>query len=104
MTRKPVKIIAEVGVNHNNDLAIARRLIDVAKRSGADVVKFQLFSAKEIATESATTAPYQSRGDSDSKSQRDLLRSLELSEEDYLQLRDFARTRGIECIATAFDS
>lgn len=104
MFKEPVKIIAEIGVNHNNDLGIARELIDVAKQSGADIVKFQLFSAAKIATETARTARYQNRGHSDSNSQRDLLSRLELTEEAYQALLEYATSQGVECIATAFDS
>lgn len=101
MIKKPVKIIAEVGVNHNNDLNVARQLIDVAWESGADIVKFQLFSAEKIATEVAPRAQYQKTGDSGD--QKSLLRGLELTEDDYLALLDHAERRGVECIATAFD-
>jgi len=101
MIKKPVKIIAEVGVNHNNDLKVARQLIDVAWESGADIVKFQLFSAEKIATEAAPRAQYQKTVDSGD--QKSLLQGLELTEDDYLALLDHAERRGIECIATAFD-
>ena len=43
-----VRIIAEAGVNHNGDLALARQLIDVAAEAGADMVKFQTFSADRL--------------------------------------------------------
>ena len=52
-------IIAEAGVNHNGDLELAKRLIDVAAEAGADLVKFQTFSADRLVTTEAKKAHYQ---------------------------------------------
>ena len=56
-----VFIIAEAGVNHNGDIEIAKKLIDVAKESGADAVKFQTFKAELLVTDTAPQADYQTR-------------------------------------------
>ena len=52
-------IIAEAGVNHNGDIEIAKKLIDIAAEAGADLVKFQTFNAERLVTESASKASYQ---------------------------------------------
>ena len=50
---EPCFIIAEAGVNHNGDVNLAKKLIDVAKEAGADAIKFQSFRAEELVTRSA---------------------------------------------------
>lgn len=74
-------IIAEAGVNHNGDMALAKRLVDVAADAGADLVKFQTFSAERLATRSAPKADYQTRTTDEAQSQFAMLRQLELSAE-----------------------
>ena len=59
--KKQTLIIAEAGVNHNGDLTRARQLIDAAATAGADLVKFQTFSANRLVTRTATKAEYQTQ-------------------------------------------
>jgi len=56
---QPCFLVAEAGVNHNGDVNIAKKLIEVAKGAGADAVKFQTFKAEDVVTISAEKAPYQ---------------------------------------------
>ena len=97
----PCFVIAEAGVNHNGRLDLARKLIDTAKRAGADAVKFQVFSAEEIATRTAEKAEYQRRGTGEG-TQYEMLKRLELSEEDFEKLARHAERRGIIFLASAF--
>lgn len=97
-------IIAEAGVNHNGDLQLAHRLIDVAAAAGADRVKFQTFSADRLVTNRAAKAPYQVRATGDHESQHAMLRRLELSRESHVELIDHCRMRGIEFFSTGFDA
>ncbi|MBL8441110.1 MAG: N-acetylneuraminate synthase [Betaproteobacteria bacterium] len=99
----PVLIIAEAGVNHNGDLDLARRLIDAAAEAGADLVKFQTFSANRLVTGTARKADYQARNDSDSDSQYEMLRRLELSPHAHHELIAHSATRGIGFFSTGFD-
>ncbi len=98
-----VLIIAEAGVNHNGDLDLARRLIDVAAESGADIVKFQTFNADRLVTKHAIKADYQVETTSSVESQHAMLRRLELSSEMHDALIAHASMRGIEFMSTAFD-
>ena len=98
-----VFIIAEAGVNHNGDLSIARRLIDVAVEAGADAVKFQSFKAESLATADAPKAEYQTRTTSIAESQLEMLRKLELSAEGHRELSSHCRERGILFLSTPFD-
>ena len=96
-------IIAEAGVNHNGDLEMAKRLVDAAAEAGADVVKFQTFSAQRLVTSSAQKAQYQSRTTDPQESQHTMLRKLELTRPMHDVLQAHARERGIEFFSTAFD-
>lgn len=102
-TPPSVLIIAEAGVNHNGDLDIARRLIDVAADSGADVVKFQTFNANRVVTKSAAKADYQVETTGKKESQHEMLQRLELSDAMHDELIAHAKKRGIEFMSTAFD-
>ena len=96
-------IIAEAGVNHNGDLALARKLIDVAVDAGADLVKFQTFSADRLVTKSAVKADYQTRTTASRESQHEMLRHLELTEGMHHDLMAHCVARGIRFFSTGFD-
>ncbi|HET6403742.1 MAG TPA: N-acetylneuraminate synthase [Candidatus Thermoplasmatota archaeon] len=99
----PCYVIAEAGVNHNGDLALARRLVHVAADAGADAIKFQTFSAGRLATVGAPKAKYQAATTQPDESQMEMLRRLELDERAHAELRDEARSRGIEFLSSPFD-
>jgi N,N'-diacetyllegionaminate synthase len=96
-------IIAEAGVNHNGDMSMARRLIDVAAEAGADLVKFQTFQASRLVTTDAKKAEYQSNATGGDETQYAMLRKLELTREMHLELIEYCRTRGIGFFSTGFD-
>lgn len=99
-----ILIIAEAGVNHNGNLDLARELISVASASGADFVKFQTFSADKLVTRYAQKAKYQRTESSDIESQYEMLKKLELSSSQLIELMQYADSVGIKLISTAFDS
>ncbi|WEK62686.1 MAG: N-acetylneuraminate synthase family protein [Candidatus Microbacterium colombiense] len=98
-----VFVIAEAGVNHNGSLDTAIELVDLAASAGADAVKFQTFSADNLALESAALADYQRTSAEDERSQHDLLRNLELTHDQFRVLRDRCSAQGIQFLSTAFD-
>lgn len=100
---QPCFIIAEAGVNHNGDIELAKKLVDVAVLAGADAVKFQTFDANEIASTSAQKANYQLEATSESESQREMLLRLQLSEKEHRLLRDYCKDRNIFFLSTPFD-
>ena len=100
---EPCFIIAEAGVNHNGDVSLAQKLIDAAADAGADAVKFQIFKAEEVATELANKAQYQKETTGVDESQLDMLKRLELTENDFTELSDYARNKGLIFLATPFD-
>src|SRR5690606_13135354 len=101
---KKVTIIAEAGVNHNGDLDLAKKLIQVAANAGADFVKFQTFKAEKIVSKSALKAAYQLKniGDTDA-SQLAMLKKLEMPDGWFPELTAHANTCGISLISTGFD-
>ena len=96
-------VIAEAGVNHNGELAMALQLCDSAKAAGADAVKFQSFRAEDLVLPGAPTAQYQARqtGEQD---QFAMLRKLELSRDQHVVLRDHCSRIGIEFFSTPFST
>ena len=94
-------VIAEAGVNHNGDLALARRLVEAAVAAGADAVKFQTFSAADLASADAPKAAYQTHNDG-AGSQRKMLERLQLSAEEHHQLANHCSECGIAFLSTAF--
>lgn len=96
-------IIAEAGVNHNGDIEMARRLVEVAAQSGADFVKFQTFKAEKLVTHKAAKAFYQVQLGAEGESQFDMLHRLELSFEMHVALIEHCKAQGIRFLSTGFD-
>jgi N,N'-diacetyllegionaminate synthase len=101
----PLFFIAEIGVNHNGDMGLAKRLIDAAVDAGADAAKFQTFSAERLNTRRAPKADYhiQTTGPDSEQSWFDLLRSQELTPTMHRELMDYCRRRGIVFLSTPYD-
>ncbi|AOX03989.1 N-acetylneuraminate synthase [Moorena producens PAL-8-15-08-1] len=96
-------IIAEAGVNHNGDMATARKLIDVAADAGVDLVKFQTFKADCLVTTQAKKAEYQNHTTDSNESQHSMIRRLELTREMHQELIAHCQVRGISFFSTGFD-
>ncbi len=97
-------IIAEAGVNHNGDCARALALVEAAARADADVVKFQSFRADRLATSEAAKASYQQVTTGAAQSQLEMLRALELSEDDEQRIAAACIKAGITYMSTPFDA
>ncbi len=100
---EPCFIIAEAGVNHNGDVGLAKKLIDAAREAGADAVKFQSFITEEVVTPGAQKAEYQKETTGADESQFDMLKRLELTENNFTELSNYARNKGLIFLATPFD-
>jgi N,N'-diacetyllegionaminate synthase len=96
-------IIAEAGVNHNGDMGLAKKLIEVAHQSQVDIVKFQTFLAANIATKNAKKAVYQNIFSPETGNQFEMLQQLELNEQQHRELKESANSKGIEFLSTGFD-
>ena len=96
-------VIAEAGVNHNGDLALAMKLIDAAAASGADAVKFQTFCAEKVAARCAQKAEYQVASTGAGESQLEMIKKLELPPESFRKLKIYSEESGIIFLSTPFD-
>lgn len=98
-------IIAEAGVNHNGSIDIARLLVDKAVEAGVDIIKFQTFKSEKLVSKSARQAEYQKKniGTKSDDSQLSMLKKLELSEQDHVELMAYCKQKGIKFFSTAFD-
>ena len=93
-------LIAEAGVNHNGDLAMARELVLSAKRCGADAIKVQTFTAKKLVTKSTPKVPYQERTTTTQESHYEMISRLELGEREHRDLAALCLEQGIDFLST----
>ncbi|SES84618.1 N-acetylneuraminate synthase [Natronincola peptidivorans] len=96
-------IIAEAGVNHNGDLKLAKKLVDAAAEAKCDAVKFQTFKAKWGLIKSAKKAAYQVKNTGQEETQYEMVKKLELSEQDHRELIAYCTTKKIIFLSTPFD-
>ena len=98
-----VYIIAEAGVNHNGDIELAKKMIEVASQAGVDAVKFQSFKSENLVTKDAVKAEYQKKSTSSSESQFLMLKKLELNIDAHKILKDHCSKNGVEFLSSPFD-
>lgn len=97
-----VYIIAEAGINHNGRFDTAKELILTAKKIGANAIKFQTFKSDNLTVKDSPLANYQKKSSS-SLTQHQMLKKLELSYENFTDLKNYCTEIGIDFISTAFD-
>ena len=99
-----VFIIAEAGVNHNGSLKLAKKMILKAGEAGADAIKFQTFKSERLVSTFAEKAAYQIKNTGNTnESQLEMVKKLELSFDDFRELQDFSKEKGIQFLSTPFD-
>jgi N,N'-diacetyllegionaminate synthase len=98
-----VFIIAEAGVNHNGSIHLAKKLIDVAVKSGADAVKFQTFKAERLVSKNTQKAGYQKQTTDASESQFDMIKKLELDAVSHKKLMVYCQKKDIMFLSSPFD-
>ncbi len=96
-------IIAEAGINHNGDINLAKELIHAAKESGADIVKFQTFKTDLCITKDTPIVDYQKENCIEKNTQYELVKNLELSFEQFEDLKNYSEKLEIEFLSTGFD-
>lgn len=99
-----IYVIAEIGVNHNGSVAMAKELVLKAKECGANAVKFQTFKADSLLSDQTEMAAYQKENTGSNQSQLELVKSLELSYEQTKEIKIFCDEQDITFISTPFDS
>ena len=96
-------IIAEIGVNHNNNINISKKIIDFCVKEKVDAVKFQTFNAEKLALKNTPKVNYQLKSKNDKESHFKMLKKLELSKKDHKYLLNYCKKRGIDFISTPYD-
>jgi len=94
-------IIAEVGVNHNGDLDIAKKMIDEAKKAGADCVKFQTFKAEEFVSDVSQTYTYKSQGKEITESMIEMFLRYQFNKEEWIEIVEYCKNKDILFSSTA---
>lgn len=103
-SNKKITIIAEAGVNHNGQMALARKLVEVAADAGADLVKFQAFKADKLVSKDARKAGYQIKNMNDGDDRQfEMLKKLEIDRKFHEDLMEFANELGIGFLSSPFD-
>jgi sialic acid synthase SpsE len=96
-------IIAEIGVNHNGDMGLAKKLILAAKESGADAVKFQTFVASKLVSPGTPKVEYQLKSSGEGETHFQMLQRLELTKHSHIELAAYCDELGIEFLSTPYD-
>lgn len=96
-------VIAEAGVNHDGNMVMARKLVDVAKEAGADAVKFQAFKTENLILKNVPKATYQTKTTGCKEPQFEMLKKLEIPKEEMKRLSDYCAKRKITFLITPFD-
>lgn len=99
-----VFVIAEIGCNHNGDKLLAKKMVDIAKDCGVDAVKFQTFNSSELISKYAPKADYQKVTTGTDDNQLEMTKKLELSQDDYLELKQYCESKNLVVFSTPFDN
>lgn len=96
-------VIAEIGINHNGDMGLAREMIDAAAENGADCVKFQNFVVDKYISPLAGKADYQEQEGFEGQSQNEIIKACEITVEQADDLRRYASTKNVDFLSTPFE-
>ena len=102
-SKNPTYFIAEIGVNHNGNIKLAKKMVNAAKNSGANAVKFQTFKADTLVTPKTPKANYQKSSTSFKESHFDMIKSLELNKEKHKILKKYCKIKKIDFLSTPYD-
>ena len=96
-------IIAEAGVNHNGSIILAKKLIDAASEIGVDIIKFQIYNTDQLLIKKSPMANYQKINLDKNKTQYEMLKEYELSEDNFKDIINYCKFKKIKFLASAFD-
>ncbi len=95
--------IAEIGVNHNGNLFLAKQMVNAAKKSGANAVKFQTFKAEKLVSPNTPKVKYQRKNTDPQSSHYDMIKSLEFSKKNHIKIKNYCKKKSIDFISTPYD-
>ena len=99
----PIFLIAEVGVNHNGNVALAKKLIDIAAVAKVDAIKFQTFITEKLLLKSTPKAEYQRENTKNIETFYEMIKKYELSKEEFKNLNEYSKDKGLIFLSTPFD-
>lgn len=99
---KKVYLIAEIGVNHNGSLKLAKKMITLAKKSGANAVKFQTFKAENLVSPGTPKTEYQKKNTPSQQTHFDMIKSLELDQKQHIKIIKYCKNIKIDFISTPY--
>jgi N-acetylneuraminate synthase/N,N'-diacetyllegionaminate synthase len=97
---EPVYIIAEIGINHNGDMQLAKQMIDVAIDCGVNAIKFQIFKPEEFISDPNSTYTYFSKGINITESMLQMFKRYEFNEKEWTEIFNYCSGKKIDCFAT----
>ena len=100
---KEVYIIAEIGVNHNGSLDLAKKMILEAKKAGANAVKFQTYITEKLCHKNTPKVAYQINSETSNESHYEMLKKLELNKRDHFEIKSFCDKNDITFLSTPYD-
>jgi len=100
---KKITIVAEIGVNHNGNVRLAKKMIKEAIKCGADIVKFQTFFAEEFVKSNTKKAKYQLLSTNKKESHYEMIKKLELKRSDFKEVKKYCDKNKIEFLSTPYD-
>ena len=99
----PIFLIAEAGVNHNGELSLAKKMVDIAVDSKVDAIKFQTFKTEKLILKSTPKANYQKKDDNDKEDFYNMIKKYELTRDEFISLNNYCKKKGIIFLSTPFD-
>jgi sialic acid synthase SpsE len=97
---EPTYLVAEIGINHNGDVNLAKEMIDAAKKCGVDAVKFQVFKAEEFVSDDACTYTYRSQGKEITEPMIEMFRRYEFTRGDWIEIFGYCQQKNIDFFVT----
>lgn len=101
--KRPIFLIAEAGVNHNGKISLAKKMVDIASNAEVDAIKFQTYFVEELILEKTPKVEYQKTNKDDNENFYDLLKSLALTSDEFLELKNYCNKKGLVFLSTPFD-
>ncbi len=101
--KSPIFLIVEAGVNHNGQLSIAKKLIEIASKVKVDAIKFQTFITENLILNGAPKVKYQKRSEDDDENFFEMIKKYEFSKNDFKILKEYCSEKGIIFLSTPFD-
>ena len=99
----PIFLIAEIGVNHNGDMNLAKKLINLAADANVDAVKFQTFITEDVFVKATPKVEYSITSEDDKESWEEMVKKYEFNKEEFKEIKTYCETKGLIFLSTPYD-